>query len=100
MKSDVAAELRALASRVRRNMPDRHNPERFHEEADDIAHSINAIASSLPAECEEVPVEPSRRRKAVVVVTRTFVVGGKKHREQAPRSPFAICVDRSTLRKG
>lgn len=37
-------KLRDLAQRVRRNVPDRHDPERFHGEKDEIARELEDMA--------------------------------------------------------
>ncbi len=41
---DVADRLRALAERVRRNVPRRRDPERFHMEAHEIARALLDMA--------------------------------------------------------
>lgn len=38
------AKLKELERRVRRNVPDHRDPERFHVEKDEIAHEIGTIA--------------------------------------------------------
>lgn len=83
MSVDLAAELRALASRVRRNLPDRHDPERFHEELSEIAHCLGALANGLR------PIGPAPKGRPEVVTT---VVNGRRIAVQRQRLPFAIFV--------
>jgi hypothetical protein len=47
MDTDVAAELRALSDRVRRNVPHRRDPQRFHTEKSCIVQDLEALANRL-----------------------------------------------------
>jgi hypothetical protein len=87
MSADVAAELRALASRVRRNVPDRHKPERFHEEVSEIAHALHDIAAKMGVTPGVAKPKPSRRQ--VVIST---LVNGRRITVQKPRPSFAIFI--------
>lgn len=40
-------QLRALARRVIRLLPDRHDPEAFHIEKDEIAHDLRRLAAAM-----------------------------------------------------
>jgi hypothetical protein len=52
MDADIAAYLRALAERVHRNVPLRHNPERFHVEKACIAQDLELLAQWLEDKAE------------------------------------------------
>jgi hypothetical protein len=45
--SDVAAKLRAIVERVRRNVPHRRDPERFHIEKSCLWQDLERIADAL-----------------------------------------------------
>jgi hypothetical protein len=62
MDADVAAELRALALRVRHNVPDRHDPERFHVEKSEIERKLGSIA----ARYEDNPRRGRERHRDIV----------------------------------
>ena len=47
MDADVAEALRALAKRVRHNVPTGHNPERFHIEKSEIEGALSRLAKRL-----------------------------------------------------
>lgn len=44
MAAMTAEQLRQLADRVRRLVPDHRNPHRFHEEKSDIEHELRQLA--------------------------------------------------------
>ncbi|HEX4237715.1 MAG TPA: hypothetical protein VHZ64_07230 [Xanthobacteraceae bacterium] len=45
MDADVAEQLRALARRVRHNVPHHRDPERFHVEKSEIEHALGRLAA-------------------------------------------------------
>jgi hypothetical protein len=64
MDADLAAKLRALAERVRRNVPLRRDPERFHIEKSCIAQDLEHLANRLDerATCsQKLTIERQRR---------------------------------------
>lgn len=77
MDTDVAAELRALSDRVRRNVPHRRDPERFHTEKSCIVQDLEALAGVF----EDRAIKPE---KLEVNRTRRPVLTNRVHR--APRS--------------
>lgn len=100
MNAERAAEqLRALASRVRRNHPMRNDPERFHIEVSEIAHELADIAEWLVpcrsgrverANGGQAKVTPIRGKSRVIVTTE--VIAGRRVTVQHRRLPFAIHV--------
>jgi hypothetical protein len=63
--ADLAAYLRALAECVRRNVPLRRDPERFHVERTCICQDLEHLAAMLD-ERQERKLEITRKRKPVV----------------------------------
>jgi hypothetical protein len=92
--SDAAEQLRALAERVRRNVPRRRDPERFHMESSEIARGILDIAGTLSFDREPAPRKAASGRLA----TEVTIIGGRRIVVQS-RKPFAICADNG-LSKG
>lgn len=90
MDAGLAAELRALADRVRRNVPHRRDPERFHTEKSCVCQDIERLARRF----EECPPRPelrvSRNRLRQEVSTQN--IGGRRVTVQRTRAPFAIFV--------
>lgn len=98
---DAADKLRALASRVRRNLPLNSDPERFHVEMSVIARAILDVADELdptarrgrPDQGRDQPERPTSAGKGrVVVTTHTLVVAGKSIAVQRRRLPFSVHV--------
>ena len=89
MKPDLAAQLRALASRVRANLPRRSDPEQFHVEKDDIAKALLTIANAIEGRSDR-SYESYANARRVVVTTQSEVIGGKRVTVQRRRLPFAI----------
>ncbi len=87
MDADVADALRALAQRVRQNVPHRRDPERFHVEKSCIAQDLARLAEGI-----EVGSPPPRRRTPRRVVVTTEVIAGRRIIVQKPRMPFSIFV--------
>jgi hypothetical protein len=82
----VAIELRDLAGRVRRNLPRRIDPERFHVELDAIARRLLDLSTEL---CGR---EPERSERVVIkrrLVRTTAIVKGKRVVVER-RRPFAV----------
>lgn len=48
--ADLARELRLVATAVRRLIPDRRDPERFHMEKSSAAHRIAVLARKIERE--------------------------------------------------
>jgi hypothetical protein len=90
---DVAAGLRALADRVRRNIPLNSDPERFHEEKSEIARGLIDIAEGVSPGGRRasvpVAVEVSEKRRGRVVAHSVVLVNGRRVTVQARRMPFA-----------
>jgi hypothetical protein len=63
MDADLAAKLRALADRVRRNVPLRHDPEHFHVEKACLCQDLEYLASQI--EEQGVNLTINRQRRAV-----------------------------------
>lgn len=85
--ADLAAELRALAKRVRRNLPLSRNPEKFHEEISGISRALEALAGqAAPAPRDQKPDRPLRQ------VTASRVINGRRVMVQSHRAAFAIFV--------
>jgi hypothetical protein len=88
--ADVAASLRALADRVRRLVPHRRDPERFHVDKSCITQDLEELA----AECDGI--RPETRRIGVpsrlVTTTITTLRNGRRVQVQH-RQPFAIHVE-------
>lgn len=94
--ADVAAKLRALAARVRNNLPRRNDPERFHIEKDEIARELLSLAVPFEAmsdreqrQAEAVRVTKGQR---VQIITGATVINGKRVTVQRRRMPFAISI--------
>lgn len=92
---DVAATLRALVDRVRRNVPLGGDPERFHLEKSEIARRMLDLADALAP--DERPARSNEPAKARVpgrrqVIVSTMVVAGRTVAVQRRRAPFAIHI--------
>lgn len=95
---DAAEQLRALASRVRRNVPVSGDPERFHMEASEIAHDLVLVAEQIVpstladrrtrdrTESQMRPVSPTLGRTVIT----TTVIAGRRVAVQRRRLPFAV----------
>jgi hypothetical protein len=97
--ADVAAQLRALASRVRRLSPPlSSDPERFHEERSEIAFEIVTQADRLgPRSAQEreparAQLEVERARGRQVTTTRTIKGRRVLVQERRPRPGFSVFV--------
>lgn len=93
--ADVAAKLRALADRVRRNLPMNGDPERFHLEKSEIARAIINMAIRIEAKLAPVaPVKPMPRnaKGRTIIRTSTMVIGGRAVTVQQRRPSYAIHV--------
>jgi uncharacterized protein (DUF2252 family) len=81
--ADLAAKLRALAERVRRNVPLRRDPERFHVEKSCICQDLEHLAEQF-----ERPTDPqitvSRQRRTIT----SEVIGGRRVTVKHKREPF------------
>lgn len=88
MDADVAADLRALAQRVRYNLPHRHNPEQFHIEKSEIERALRTIANRLDGTSER----KAAKRAARAPVLTTEIIGGRRIAVQRTRKPFSIFV--------
>jgi hypothetical protein len=78
--ADLAAKLRALAGRVRRNVALRRDPERFHVDKSCIAQDLEHLADRL----DESRFSDYRHRQRRAVE----VIGGKRVAAQRQRDPF------------
>jgi hypothetical protein len=85
VNADAAEQLRALALRVRHNLPRRRDPEKFHVEKSDIEKALVTLANKLDGTTE-------RRSKPRRVVVTTKVIAGRRVIVQRPRMPFAVFV--------
>ena len=69
-------------------MPSARDPERFHEEASEIAHALVAIAERI------TPSTVATRRQSVAAIVvdakRKVTVNGREVVVQRPRLPFRI----------
>ena len=98
--ADAAAKLRALAKRVRHNVPRSGDPERFHIELSEIARGIGVLADEIGQatydDTRESPVTAGQGRKPtagrVHTTMSTVVVAGRRVAVQRRRMPFAIFV--------
>ena len=68
MDTDVAAELRALADRVRRNVPHRRDPERFHTEKSCVCQDLECLARRFEY-TKPAPLRVTRARERSRTVT-------------------------------
>jgi hypothetical protein len=68
MDADIAAYLRALAERVHRNVPLRHNPERFHVEKACICQNLEHLARDF------------EERSQITVSRQQLFAGERQHR--------------------
>jgi hypothetical protein len=86
--ADVAAELRALAERVRRLPPPMKggDPTRFYEEQSEIAGDLAAVAERM------VPSRPASNRSRALVSTVRFINGRKVVVQQSPRPGFSVFI--------
>jgi hypothetical protein len=82
---DAADQLRALALRVRHNLPGRHDPEKFHIEKSEIERTLLRIAAKFDGRNR-----PSAKSQRAVVTTE--VIAGRRVIVQRPRMPFAIFI--------
>jgi hypothetical protein len=69
--ADLAVCLRALAERVRRNVPLRRDPERFHVEKSCIAQDLEHLASICEAK-QERSARLTIHRERRVTASRTY----------------------------
>lgn len=100
MTVELAAELRAVASRVRRLMVYDRYPERFHEDKDSIAHDIVALAERL------APSTVGMRRAKGIDNPQTVLIDDglrrvdgrlvRVQRRTVRRQGFAIFVEKPT----
>jgi hypothetical protein len=90
VRSRNAAELRALADRVRRNVPHRRDPERFHVEKSCVCQDLERLARRF----EERPPKPELRvtRQRLRQEITAQYIGGRRVTVQRTRAPFAIFV--------
>lgn len=95
---DAAEQLRALAGRVRRNVPRSGDPERFHIEASEIARGLIDIAEGLRPSTH---AERTQGRMGDIRDDKTKTgpipciptASGRRVALQQTRKPFAIHVE-------
>jgi hypothetical protein len=87
--SDVGAKLRAIVERMRRNVPHRRDPERFHVEKSCLAQDLERIADELELDAVNHNVSVTRTRPRELSIT-TELIGGRRIIVQRPRKLFAI----------
>jgi hypothetical protein len=92
--SDVAAKLRAIVERVRRNVPHRRDPERFHVEKSCVCQDLERIAEALDPKpinhTRGLPIVARVRPGRVSITTET--IAGRRVIVQRARMPFSIAL--------
>ena len=73
---DIAAELSAIAERVRRNIPHCRDPERFHTEKSCICQDLETLAEVFERPPRRTSLEVNRNRLRQTSMT-TLHVGGR-----------------------
>lgn len=98
MSEAVAQDLCDLAGRLQRLRPDRHDPERFHEERSEIVERMYRIAEQLghPYRKDQHDRRANPRAPATTSVGTTMVAGRavrvERRGQKKRRAGFAIFV--------